>query len=97
MLYKILLSFVSVNTNNCISISHADKLYFRGNLYKLDIFRAKLNNNNNNNKNFCDLQVASSFLMLENFFMHTVTDMWNSLSNYVFVCTRLLLTVLLNI
>ena len=40
MLYKILHNHVCVNMNNCISLSHAN--YTRGNIYKLDKFRAKL-------------------------------------------------------
>ena len=39
ILYKILHSHVSVNMNNCISLSHTN--YTRGNIYKLEKFRAK--------------------------------------------------------
>ena len=38
MLYKILHSHASVNTNNCISLSQTN--YIRGNIYELDKFRA---------------------------------------------------------
>ena len=41
VLHKILHNHVSVNMNNCISLSHIN--YTRGNIYKLDKFRAKLN------------------------------------------------------
>ena len=40
MLYKILHNYVSVNMNNCISFSHTN--YTRGNIHKLNKFRAKL-------------------------------------------------------
>ena len=40
MLYKILHNHVSVNLNNCISLSQTN--YTRGNKFKLDKFRAKL-------------------------------------------------------
>ena len=40
MLYKILHSHVSVNMNNCTSLSHTN--YTRGNIHKLYKFRAKL-------------------------------------------------------
>ena len=40
MLYKILHSHVSVDMNNCISLSHTN--YTRGKIYKLDKFRTKL-------------------------------------------------------
>ena len=40
MLYKILHNHVYVNMNNCISLSQTN--YARGNIYKRDKFRAKL-------------------------------------------------------
>ena len=40
MLYTILHNHVSININNCISLSYTN--YTRGNIYKLDKFRAKL-------------------------------------------------------
>ena len=40
MLYKILHNHESVNMNNCISLSHTN--YTRGNIYKLEKFRTKL-------------------------------------------------------